>query len=224
LVLSTPPGAFSAVAQYQGQGTPRERPKQSRKTGKRTTTMSPPASQRQARGARKGRYSCSICGKRYAQRQGVTRHHQEKHEPNVCVICGTFQWGRLYRLKEHHEKEHGDVDLNAALLPAPAPRARRERTITSGHLPRQYAPLPAPGPDKWGPAESPLHPLTPLPALSKPRPMSPVAISNAGYNSRSKSPAEERVQFTKDTGVSESSRHVQTWLVHSFVYAPCMIF
>jgi hypothetical protein len=207
LVPPTPPGEFSAVAQYQGQGAPRERPKQPRKTGKR---MSSPAPQRQARlrGARKGPYRCNICDKSYAQKQGVRRHHRETHEASVCLYCDTFKWGRRYRLKEHHKKEHPDIDFNVALLPAPG--ASRKRTINSGHLRIQHVSLSTPEPDEWGPAESPLHPLTP-PALAKPRP-------------KSESPAEERVQFAKDMDVSESSRHVQTWLVHSFVYALCMIF
>jgi hypothetical protein len=33
----------------------------------------------------------------------------------LCTYCYAFEWGRPYRFKEHLEKEHPDVDLDAAL-------------------------------------------------------------------------------------------------------------
>jgi len=68
-------------------------------------------SSRQATGIRrtpKG-HSCNICGKRYAQSQGVTRHQRETHRASLCMYCNTFKWGRPYRYKAHLEKEHPHV-------------------------------------------------------------------------------------------------------------------
>src|SRR5712671_6680273 len=78
--------------------------------GKGPAATSPQPSRRPAgaRGARKGPYFCT-CGKKYAQLQGLHRHHKEKHEPSSCSYCDIFKWGRLYQYKEHLQKEHSDV-------------------------------------------------------------------------------------------------------------------
>jgi hypothetical protein len=60
---------------------------------------------------------CNICGKEYAQRQGLTRHHRAKHEASLCIYCREFKSGRPYLrlLREHLERHHPDVDPNAAV-------------------------------------------------------------------------------------------------------------
>jgi hypothetical protein len=56
----------------------------------------------------KGPYPCDICGKRYAQRQGVRRHYREIHDhPNSCSYCD-FKWTRPYLYKAHLEAKHRD--------------------------------------------------------------------------------------------------------------------
>lgn len=62
-------------------------------------------------------YLCNICGKGYSQRQGLTRHHRDKHEASLCIYCHEFKLGRpfLRQLQEHLERQHPDVDPNAAI-------------------------------------------------------------------------------------------------------------
>lgn len=67
------------------------------------------------RGAPKRPYSCDICGKVYAQPQGVTRHHREAHQASVCIYCGNFKWGRPYQLRKHLMEQHPNVDPDTVL-------------------------------------------------------------------------------------------------------------
>jgi hypothetical protein len=67
------------------------------------------------RGASKRPYSCDICGKAYAQPQGVTRHHREAHQVSVCIYCGIFRWGRPYQLRKHLKEQHPNVDPDTVL-------------------------------------------------------------------------------------------------------------
>jgi hypothetical protein len=79
-----------------------------------------------------GQYSCNVCGKRYSQASGLGRHHRETHEISLCMYCRDFKWGgRPYRLREHLEKRHPDVDVDAAL--DEATRTRRRTTIGTSH-------------------------------------------------------------------------------------------
>jgi hypothetical protein len=50
---------------------------------------------------------------------------------SLCTYCGVFEWGRPYRLREHLEEEHPDVDVEAAL--EEAIRTRRRVTSLTSH-------------------------------------------------------------------------------------------
>jgi hypothetical protein len=64
----------------------------------------------------KGPYACDLCGKTYAQRQGVTRHYREIHDhPNSCSYSGCdFKWTRPYLNRAHLKTKHRDVVSDAA--------------------------------------------------------------------------------------------------------------
>ncbi|KAI0296864.1 hypothetical protein BC826DRAFT_188089 [Russula brevipes] len=104
------------VVKDKEQNLSRDKPQSLQKMGEGSVAVSLP-SPRQPVGTRGTlkRYSCNICGKRYAQSQGVRRHQRETHRANLCTYCYAFEWGRPYRFKEHLEKEHPNVDLNVAL-------------------------------------------------------------------------------------------------------------
>jgi len=108
-----------AIVQYQGQRASRGPPQQIQKqgTGQGPTTSSSRSSRRPVgvRGAHNGPYLCNVCGKRYAQSQGVWRHYWETHDARLCSYCGIFKWGRPYLYKKHLQKKHADVDFHAAL-------------------------------------------------------------------------------------------------------------
>ncbi|KAI9433808.1 hypothetical protein H4582DRAFT_1982673, partial [Lactarius indigo] len=60
----------------------------------------------------KGQYQCSSCGVIFAQRQGLSRHRKDKHEPkNQCGFCKDFTWskGRYYMYQRHLREEHPDA-------------------------------------------------------------------------------------------------------------------
>lgn len=67
------------------------------------------------RGAPKRPYLCDICGKAYAQPQGVTRHHREAHQVSVCSYCGNFRWGRPYQLRKHLKEHHPNINPDSVL-------------------------------------------------------------------------------------------------------------
>jgi hypothetical protein len=89
------------------------------------------------RGASQGRYSCSICGLDFAQRQGVTRHHRDVHEVSSCTHCPDFKWYRPHQLRKHLEEKHPDIDLPASL--GEVTRSRRKATKIENRLRRQRA-------------------------------------------------------------------------------------
>ena len=66
-------------------------------------------------GTPKTLFPCDKCNKKYTQPQGVTRHHRERHEINLCPICNDFRWGRRYQLIKHIEKRHPGIDIDATL-------------------------------------------------------------------------------------------------------------
>ncbi|KAI0296870.1 hypothetical protein BC826DRAFT_188400 [Russula brevipes] len=100
----------SAAVNDSKQKQPRGKRRNLRKARKGFAVVSP-VSSRQATGIRRTpkRHSCNICGKRYAQSQGVTRHQRETHRASLCMYCNAFKWGRPYRYKAHLEKEHPHV-------------------------------------------------------------------------------------------------------------------
>ncbi|KAI9455516.1 hypothetical protein F5148DRAFT_1225801 [Russula earlei] len=82
--------------------------------------------------ASKSPHSCSVCGKTYAQRQGVRRHHRETHKARLCTYCYSFEWGRPYRLRMHIKKRHPDVNADAAVNEAM--RQRRTTKVITRHI------------------------------------------------------------------------------------------
>ncbi|KAH9968465.1 hypothetical protein BJV74DRAFT_889878 [Russula compacta] len=156
------------LVQHHEQRASQPEPQKFKKTEKQLALASSRTSRRLA-GAPKGPYSCSIqgCSKEYARPGGLGRHYREKHAPNLCMHCGVFKWGRPYLLREHIEKKHPDVDLDAALDKATGTSSR----IITGHPQQQWVSPSAPEHDQWGCAESQPYPLT-LPPISPP-PMRP---------------------------------------------------
>jgi len=79
--------------------------------------------QKSKKKARIPRFLCDDCGTEYAQRQGLNRHHREKHEPNLCMYCDA-EWGRPYEYRDHLEKHHPDADRDMVLGKAAGSRRR----------------------------------------------------------------------------------------------------
>ena len=69
------------------------------------------------RKACKRRYSCETCGKKFVQRQGVSRHRQEVHgNPYPCSVWGCkYTWTRPYEYGAHLEEQHPNVNPNKVL-------------------------------------------------------------------------------------------------------------
>ncbi len=127
------------------------------------------------------RYWCSICGRDFAQKRGVTRHHRDVHEVSSCLHCSDFEWHRRPELKEHIEEQHPDIHVSAAL--AEATRRRRIYTIIQKRLQGQNGSPPAIEYDgsSWG--ESPPQPPTPpLASVLEAAPVSSPAMSCAAYD------------------------------------------
>ena len=123
-------------------------------------------------------YSCGICGKKYSQPQGLSRHHQEEHEPHSCLYCG-YKWSRPYQYRIHLEKWHLDVNADN-ILGKPA-GSRRKSTIIGRNLPQHVFP-PAFEPDPQSQAESLRRPLVPpLPEMAEVTSVSPPAILSVAY-------------------------------------------
>jgi hypothetical protein len=134
--------------------------------------MSSLSSRRQAS---KRRYSCNICGKEYAQPQGVTRHQREMHKARLCIYCREFRWGRLYLFREHLARQHPDVDPDAAVKVV-----KKDSRRTTSDQPRDPASTPT---KEHIRVEFHLHPPTPpLPAMSNLPPVSPPAIPFVAYD------------------------------------------
>jgi hypothetical protein len=137
--LSVPfiiPRAFHtpATAQYKEQRDPQDAHTEFRRVLKQQQAAVPsqsPLPLASIRRAPIGRYSCDVCGKNYSQPQGTRRHQRETHKASMCIYCHQFEWGRRYRLREHLEKCHPDVDTKAAL--DEATRTRRRVRGTTNH-------------------------------------------------------------------------------------------
>jgi hypothetical protein len=143
------------------------------------------------RGVPKGPNSCNICGKVYAQSQGVTRHLRETHRASICAYCGDFEWGRPYRFKEHLKKQHPEVDPDAALDEA-ARIYRRPTTIRRHSQRQQWFLAPTPEYDRRSrhaefKSNFKMRPLTPGPlAEVKVTPVTPSITSSASYDTQPK--------------------------------------
>jgi hypothetical protein len=137
---STPP-----VTGYKDQGASRARPHQSRELNRETTpasfTRGPAPSTRYSciRETARRLYSCKDCGKEYAQPQGLRRHRIDTHEPELCIYCLSFQWGRPYILRKHLKDKHPELNLDAAL--EVAMRSRRGTTRLPRRLMMNFRPL-----------------------------------------------------------------------------------
>ncbi len=139
-------------------------------------------------GAPKRPYSCNICGKAYAQPQGVTRHHREAHQVSVCTYCGDFRWGRRYQFRKHLTEWHPDVDPDVVL----GRQSRCKVTVIPRYsATQQRVSTPNPEHDGRGHVDSHLFPLAPPPlAAENVIPLSPPAVmSSLVYDPQSK-PAE----------------------------------
>jgi len=161
LVPSPLPGITHepTCVQFQ-QGAPHDQPQKFHKTGNGPTATSWRSGRRPAtiHGVPRRRYLCSICGKGYAQRQGVTRHQREVHKTNLCRHCRAFGWGRPYLLREHLERRHPDADPDVEL--EEVNRNSRRTTISTTHLPREWVSPPPLEHSRRDNAQSQLRPLT----------------------------------------------------------------
>ncbi|KAH9961057.1 hypothetical protein BC827DRAFT_1155500 [Russula dissimulans] len=164
-----------AIMQYQEQRTSQAQHRQLHQLGKRKKHAA--SSSQSARrptsacglGARNRPYSCDICGKAYAQRQGLGRHRRETHDAKSCKHCGTFRWGRPYVFKKHIQEWHPGVNPDAALKEAMGagrgfPSVTRYPSPLQRDIPPEH--------DRRTCAEFLPHPLTPLHQVARTAPLS----------------------------------------------------
>jgi hypothetical protein len=242
----------TTTAQYQ-QSTPRDGPQQSQGMEKAPSTTSSRSSRGRApiHGAPRHRYFCEVCSREYAQPQGVTRHRREMHKANLCRHCGVFKWARPYLFREHLERAHAHVDPDAEL--EEIKRNSRRATRTATNLLQERVLVPSLEYERRARAKSQLHPLIiPSHALTKFPPVSPSAFQPVGYDTQSEfaettimkikgkdvhqrealnSPCartpfpftEEHSKMVNSEDLVVSTRSVQTWLAHAFVYTTPMI-
>jgi hypothetical protein len=160
------PGVFADVQYEEHQASP-DTPQQFQETAKGPAAAS-------VNGSAKRQYACDICFKTYSQSQGVRRHQREVHKATLCTYCLSFEWGRPYRLREHLEKQHPEVDVDLALKEATGKRLKARRNPRS--LPQQVL-LPNPPDGRQCRTESqtdyPLAPSLPLPAVVELSPTTP---------------------------------------------------
>ena len=123
-------------------------------------------------------YSCDICGERYSQPQGVSRHRRKAHDiPHTCLCC-EFTWTRPCQYRAHLEKRHPDVNSDK-VLGKPAWSRRRSEVIGRDLPPHFYLPnIQRDRRSQAEPQQSPARP--PMPAVAKVTPVpwsarSPVA-------------------------------------------------
>jgi hypothetical protein len=135
----------SPVTVHQDPGTSRDRPRKQWELNKELIpapiTPDPAQSNRSTcmRKAPRRRYLCEDCDKEYAQLQGLNRHQRETHEPEICIYCGTFEWGRLYIFRKHLKDKHPELNTDTALETATG--TRRGAFITSRRsTPRPISP------------------------------------------------------------------------------------
>jgi hypothetical protein len=163
------PGVPKTPAAMQNrQRPPRNLSRKSQKMGKGHVATSSRLSQRRADVYPWRQYMCNVCGKEYAQRQGVVRHHREKHEASWCMYCREFKRGRPYLrlLREHLERQHPDVDPNAAV--EVVKMNGRRATVTTPYPLQEPVSFPSLGHDIRVRTTSRLHPpIPPSPAVTK---------------------------------------------------------
>jgi len=160
-------------------------------------------------GASRRRYFCKICGRTYAQPQGVTRHQREMHnlKVNLCRHCGVFKWVRPYLFREHLERQHHDIDPDAELEEIKRNSCRA--TMTATNLLQERIAPPTLEHDRRGHAESQLHPLTISPRALTKRP--PVSSSAFQYrNDPQPESAETTIMNSKREDVRQSDAFSST--------------
>jgi hypothetical protein len=110
------------------------------------------------------KYSCNICGKKYSQRQGVSRHYQSVHNsPHSCLFCD-FKWTRPYLYTNHLKMCHPDVNADEVLGKSAGSRCKS--TIIGRDLEQPVYPLTI-EPGQWGRAEPRQRPMAPLHTVTK---------------------------------------------------------
>ena len=197
-----------------------------------------------------GPYMCDICGKRYAQPQGVRRHYREKHgNLNPCKYYDCdFKWSRPYVYEAHRKTKHRDAVSNAAQDDATRTSYRVENTA---HSPQQHPVLTlTPEHDQrlGGGAETWSTPLTPPPPVAvdvaparSPAihrvDRNPQLLGSAEPTKRRKRKREHDPESQLRTELLATEGHAQvvkdldmpvrmvqaTWLVHAFVCTSFLI-
>ena len=150
------------AAQSQQQRASQVEPRRSQISRRRhaSTTSRPYRRRTGILGTPKRPYSCDICGKAYAQPQGVTRHHREVHQVRVCVYCDDFSWGRPYQLRKHLKEQHPNVNPDD-VLGGPIGSRRKVTQISKCSPPQRVSTLEH---DLHGRDEPRLCPQAPLPS------------------------------------------------------------
>ena len=194
--------------------------------------------------ALKRTYSCNICGKRYSQQQNVLRHQRKAHSnPHPCIVTGCgFKWTRPYVYRKHL-KCHSDCVNPEEALGKPAGSRHRSNIIG------RDLPPPVIYPDQRRQAESRQHSMTqPLPAAANVTyaPLSAMSLVEVVVYDLPPEHAEPaiitckhedacRLEFigaiNSPSVFSECAQPVndlsihggQTWLVHAFLCATCVI-
>ena len=175
------------AVQGQAESTSRDRPQQLKQTGIGAENASSQPSQRPTDEGEtpKGQYPCEICGRRYAQLQGVRRHYRAMHDPSSCSYCD-FKWSRPYQYRAHIKKRHRDVIPDVALNEAMWARRRAARNARC--IRQQPVLALTPDPDRRVGAETWRGPLTTPPSeVIRATPAHSPAISHVDYSPQSES-------------------------------------
>ena len=193
------------VVQYQEKSVSTDRPHQFQKTGIGLEKASSQSFRQTtgAGGAFKGPYTCDICGKRFAQSQGVRRHYRAIHNPSSCSYCD-FKWSRPYQYRAHIKKKHRNVISD--LAPDEAMWTRRHRVPNTTKCMREQ-----PSSEVVEVVDRDLQPESANPAIrmERNREDPPESESHTGLSS-----IEECTERALDLNMS--SRRTQTWSVHAF--------
>jgi len=165
--------------QFQQQSASQDKLQRSHLSGEGPTATSRSHPRRSGkRGTPKRPYPCDICGKSYAQPQGVTRHHREAHRASVCTYCGDFRWGRPYQFRKHIKERHPNIDPDTVLYGRTGSRPK-VTMISKCSVPRQRV-FPNHEHDRRGRVESHLIPLAPPPsAVGEVTPLAPPPVMSS---------------------------------------------
>ena len=231
--FSSVPSALPSISHappYREQGQSRDHSKLCCKIGKALAAVSESSrsSRRPGgrRGARQGRYWCSICRLNYKQKQGLTRHHRDVHEVSLCMYCSDFEWHRRHQLKKHLEEQHTNVDISAAL--SETTKSRRTATKIKT-FPRRQRDSPANEHDYCDCVSPPRRSMPPVVAKTIPVYLSNMSFMDNDPQSDFSEPAIKQFKYahtsssttieqTPPTDLSMSARSVAVWSVHAIVH------